>query len=84
MVLRDILLVLLIVEVTIVTLLKFRRKLKKVSRNETRETDLRLTYKRYREIYPNSTISYREYKKLQTRKAYKKAVCSMKIERMVR
>ncbi len=84
MALRGILFVLLIVEITIVTLLKFGRKLKKVSREGTRETDLRLTYKRYREIYPNSTISYPEYKKLQTRKAYKKAVSSMKIERMVR
>ncbi len=84
MVLRDILFTLLIVEITIVTLLKFRRKLKTATRVKTRETDLRLTYKRYRELYPNSTISYPEYKKLQTRKAYKKAVSSMKIERMVR
>jgi len=84
MVLRDILLVLLIVEITIAILLKFRRKLKKVSRDRTHETDLRLTYKRYRELYPSSTITYSEYKKLQTRKAYKKAVSSMKIERMVR
>jgi hypothetical protein len=48
------------------------------------ETDLRLTYKRYKELYPNSVISYAEYKKLQTQKAYKKAVSSMKIKRMVR
>jgi len=82
MVLRDILFVLLIVEITIFILLRFRRKM--AGRGRTRETDLRLTYKRYREIYPNSTISYREYKQLQTRKAYKKAVSSMKIERMVR
>jgi len=84
MILRDILFALLIVEVTIVILLKFGRKMKKASRDRMRETDLRLTYKRYMEIYPNSTISYREYKKLQTRSAYKKAVSSMKIERMVR
>ena len=84
MILRDILFALLIVEVTIIILLKFRSKLEKASRDRVRETDLRLTYKRYMEIYPNSTISYREYKKLQTRSAYKKAVSSMKIERMVR
>jgi len=82
--LSDILFALLITEITIIILLKFRRKLKSAGRDRTHETDLRLTYKRYREIYPNSTISYREYKKLQTRSAYKKAVSSMKIERMVR
>jgi len=82
MVLRDILFVLLIVEITIVILLKFRRKM--TSKGGARETNLRLTYKRYREIYPNSTISYPEYKKLQARKAYKKAVSAMKLERMVR
>jgi len=82
MVLRDILLVLLIVELTIVMLLKFGRKI--AGRGRTHETDLRLTYKRYTELYPSSTISYSEYKKLQARSAYKKAVSSMKIERMVR
>ena len=82
MVLRDILFALLIVEITITILWKFRRKM--AGRGRARETDLRLTYKRYRELYPNSTLTYSEYKKLQTRKAYKKAVSSMKIERMVR
>lgn len=48
------------------------------------ETDLRLTYKRFKELYPNSQISYVEYKKLQTRKAYKRAVSPKKIKRMVR
>lgn len=81
---RNILFVLLITEITIIILLKVRKELKKVSRDRMRETDLRLTYKRYMEIYPTSTISYPEYKKLQTRSAYKKAVSSMKIERMVR
>jgi len=81
---RNILFVLLITEITIIILLKIRKKLKKVSRDRMRETDLRLTYKRYMEIYPNSNISYSEYKQLQTRKAYKRSVSSMKIERMVR
>lgn len=82
MVLRDILFALLIVEVTIVILLKFRRKM--TGKGRAHETNLRLTYKRYRELYPSSTITYSKYKKLQTRSAYKKAVSSMKIERMVR
>ncbi len=48
------------------------------------ETDLRLTYKRFMELYPHSEISYREYKALQAKKAYKKAVSPKKIKRMVR
>lgn len=79
-----ILLELLIGEIAIIVLWKFIRKVKSKRIYGVRETDLRLTYKRFREIYPNNTISYSEYKKLQTRKAYKKAVSSMKIERMVR
>jgi hypothetical protein len=51
---------------------------------EPRETDLRLTYKRFRELYPHSKIAYREYKELQARKAFKRAVSSQDIKRMVR
>jgi hypothetical protein len=48
------------------------------------ETDLRLTYKRFKELYPYSKITYSEYKELQKEKAYKRAVSSQKIKRMVR
>lgn len=48
------------------------------------ETDLRLTYKRFKELYPHSKITYQEYKRLQAEKAYKRAVSSQKIKRMVR
>ncbi len=59
--------------------------LKKGSEPKVRyETDLRLTYKRFMELYPNSEISYLEYKKLQAKKAYKRAVSPKKIKRMVR
>jgi hypothetical protein len=47
------------------------------------EVDLRLTYKRYKEIYP-SDITYEEYKRMQSQRAYRKAVSSTKIKRMVR
>lgn len=62
------------------------RLLKRGSEAKVRyyETDLRLTYKRFMELYPNSEVSYEEYKKLQARKAYKRAVSSEKIKRMVR
>lgn len=49
-----------------------------------RDVDLRLTYKRYMQIYPSARMSYEDYKKLQTQRAYNKAVSSTKIKRMVR
>jgi len=48
------------------------------------ETDLRLTYKRFKEIYPYSKLTYQEYKKLQRQKAYRRNVSSQEIKRMVR
>jgi hypothetical protein len=49
-----------------------------------RDVDLRLTYKRYMQIYPSARMSYEDYKRLQVQRAYKKAVSSTKIKRMVR
>ena len=49
-----------------------------------KELDLRLTYKRYMQIYPSARMSYDDYKRLQVQKAYRKAVSSTKIKRMVR
>ncbi len=48
------------------------------------ETDIRLTYKRFKELYPHSQVTYAEYKKLQAEKAFKRAVSSQKTKRMVR
>ena len=53
-------------------------------RTRQRETDIRLTYKRFKELYPHSRITYEEYKKLQVEKAFKRAISSEKIKRMVR
>mgnify|MGYP001129658059 CR=1 FL=1 len=53
-------------------------------RAQHRETDLRLTYKRFIELYPYSKITYQEYKQMQAKYAYKRAISSMKIKRMVR
>jgi len=49
-----------------------------------KEVDLRLTYKRYMQIYPSARMSYDDYKRLQVQSAYRKAVSSTKIKRMVR
>ncbi|MBN2336141.1 hypothetical protein JXL21_11325 [Candidatus Bathyarchaeota archaeon] len=48
------------------------------------ETDLRLTYKRYCELYPHAKIPYRDYKHIQAAKAFKRPISSRKIQRMVR
>ena len=52
--------------------------------NLQRIVDLRLTYKRYMELYPGARMSYDDYKRLQKQNAYRKAVSSTKIKRMVR
>lgn len=52
--------------------------------SEQLEIDLRLTYKRFKELYPHSEMTYQEYKRLQKEKAFKRAVSSQKIKRMVR
>lgn len=52
--------------------------------DEQMEVDLRLTYKRFKELYPFSQISYQDYKRLQMERAFKRAVSSEKNKRMVR
>ena len=52
--------------------------------DEQMEVDLRLTYKRFKQLYPFSQISYQDYKKLQMERAFKRAVSSEKNKRMVR
>jgi hypothetical protein len=49
-----------------------------------KEVNMRLTYKRYMELYPDTNITYEQYKKMQAQHAYRKAVSSTKIKRMVR
>jgi hypothetical protein len=51
---------------------------------EILEIDLRLPYKRFKELYPWSQITYMEYKKLQMARAFKKAESSETNKRMVR
>jgi hypothetical protein len=52
--------------------------------DEQMEVDLRLTYKRFKQLYPFSQISYQDYKKLQMERAFRRAVSSEKNKRMVR
>jgi hypothetical protein len=57
---------------------------RRVLYGEQMDIDLRLTYKRFKELYPYSQITYPEYKKLQKERAFKRAVSSEKNKRMVR
>jgi len=60
------------------------RRLNRDLYGEQLEIDLRLTYKRFKELYPFSTMTYEEYKKLQKERAFKRALSSQKNKRMVR
>jgi len=64
---------------------KSRRKVTAyVTRSEIDEFDLRLPYKRFKELYPWSNITYEEYKKMQAQRAFRKARSSSENKRMVR
>ena len=48
------------------------------------ELDLRLPYRRFKQLYPNSGLSYEDYKKLQMRTAFRHSFSSQDNKRMVR
>lgn len=51
---------------------------------EDMELDVRLPYKRFKQLYPYSRLTYEEYKELQKRTAFKRAISSKENKRMVR
>jgi hypothetical protein len=59
-------------------------KAQHVMRGEIDEFDLRLPYKRFKELHPRSNITYEEHKKLQAQRAFKKTRSSNNNKRMVR
>jgi hypothetical protein len=48
------------------------------------ELDLRLPYKRFKQLYPSNTITYKEYKRLQMQHAFRRSMSSQDNKRMVR
>jgi hypothetical protein len=48
------------------------------------ELDLRLPYRRFKQLYPSSKITYKEYKALQMRSAFRRSMSSQDNKRMVR
>lgn len=69
---------------SVVGLISFFKGYHTKGSTDQHELDIRLTYKRYKELYPNSQISYEEYKELQKKKAFRKSISSRKLKRMVR
>ncbi|MCL2172643.1 MAG: hypothetical protein FWB84_03250 [Candidatus Bathyarchaeota archaeon] len=52
--------------------------------NAQMELDLRLPYRRFKQLYPNNNITYDEYKKMQNQQSFKHAISSQKNRRMIR
>ncbi|MBS7632333.1 hypothetical protein KEJ15_01755 [Candidatus Bathyarchaeota archaeon] len=52
--------------------------------SEQMQYDIRLTYRKFKQLYPYSKITYQEYKLLQMRNAFKRGTSSQKNKRMVR
>jgi hypothetical protein len=48
------------------------------------ELDLRLPYRRFRQLYPQSNLTYEAYKKLQAQRAFRRSMSSEDNKRMVR
>ncbi len=48
------------------------------------ELDLRLPYRRFRQLYPHSDLTYEAYKKLQMQRAFRRSMSSQDNKRMVR
>ncbi|MCW4003923.1 MAG: hypothetical protein NWE95_08440 [Candidatus Bathyarchaeota archaeon] len=48
------------------------------------ELDMRLPYRRFKQLYPYSTWSYEEYKKMQKQTAFRRSTSSQDNKRMVR
>jgi hypothetical protein len=48
------------------------------------ELDMRLPYRRFRQLYPESTWTYEEYKRMQMQTAFRRSFSSQDNRRMVR
>ena len=47
------------------------------------EGDIRLPFKRYRELYPHTRMTYEEYKQMQSRDSFSHSISSKQLKRMV-
>jgi hypothetical protein len=56
----------------------------RTSLKKQHEGDIRLPYKKYKQLYPNTTMNYEDYKQMQTRDSFRRAINSKELKRMVR
>ena len=52
--------------------------------SEQKEIDMRLPYKRFKELYPDNKWTYKEYKQIQKKTAFRRSHSSQDNKRMVR
>lgn len=52
--------------------------------NEQMELDMRLPYRRFKQLYPESRWTYKEYKRMQMQTAFRRSYSSQDNKRMVR
>ncbi len=52
--------------------------------SEQMELDLRLPYRRFKRLYPDTRLTYTEYKNMQMTTAFKRSMSSQENKRMVR
>ena len=48
------------------------------------ELDMRLPYRRFKQLYPSNSWTYEEYKKMQAQSAFRRSMSSQDNKRMVR
>ena len=79
-----IIIVVAILAVIFISKLLFFSGSKESSDWDDEEVDIRLPYRRFKELYPESNMNYAEYKEYQKKNAFKKARPSEEIKRLVR
>jgi len=52
--------------------------------SEQLELDMRLPYRRFKQLYPETRWTYEEYKKMQSKSAFRRSFSSQENKRMVR
>ena len=62
----------------------YMRGSEKLNPQITYQSNIRLPYKKFQEIYPDNRIMYPQYKAMQSREAFKVSIPSKKLKRMVR
>ncbi|MGW8180463.1 MAG: hypothetical protein ACWGQW_17140 [bacterium] len=76
--------VLTVISVLELAVISYMMGSEKLNPEITYQSNIRLPYKKFQEIYPDNRIMYPQYKEMQTRQAFKVSIPSKKLKRMVR